>query len=161
MPVTPAGMFGLPYVTLEAMLSELEGFQTWVDADDATEALDSIFMLDAGGGAITANRVTLGVMDGFESLPLDTGGNFRDSGSMLVLFEEVAAAADTPMRDSFLSFLNNVGGILEELQLAAPSRWTHLRISLDEGPHICDEAEGVALDKPYVWAGFRISWGFD
>ena len=124
MAVEATGKMSLPLFYLRATVAGSSTFQTWVSADDATEALDSIYVVSvdkptAGWSSI----LPFAVVDWADNLSFRSyaGGianEFTQSGD---LFLTLWSAVDPTHSDAdaAMTFLNTVGAIEAEMELLA------------------------------------------
>lgn len=114
--VAPTGIVSKAQGNMRTLLSESAAFQTWVGAANATEALDSIYLIE--GPAVSASRplAVIGPGDKF-SMDAIAGGvisEYWHSGVVQIWFEDdVADALNEP--DAWFTFTNTMGAILADL----------------------------------------------
>lgn len=162
MAVTPSGILSKPVDEFATMLANVAAFQTWVDADDASEAISSIYPHGIETGL--DNRPFCAIhLDGYKSTAIGGGfGNtFSDSGAVLLVFE--AAVGDDnidSIPDAVNEFLNAVGSIIAGLKsLSGVDGYPHIR-TLDRysGPSRVDAAE-ANTSEDYIQMAFTATWG--
>lgn len=135
MPVTATGPISLPLDNGAALLSQSAAFRTWVGAANVAAAKAKAYLVDldvppTNGREYHANELTAlrpyATVDEFEFMDGRGGGEaffsrragqgvFANGGKLLVRFFGNANVAATA-RDNKVQFLNDVGGILSELE---------------------------------------------
>jgi hypothetical protein len=171
MPVEPTGEFSIPLAQLQTLLSESATWQSMTGADDAVEALRFIgfFTPDYlgverpfawieqaeptpwtgatmkvfnGGGFIGNGSLVLRMEVGFDKHAIEQP---LKEQYMTEGFDELRAyrrAEGMAMRDSFLTLLNQLGAIAEEIIAAAVNRWEIAYIRHTGGPWVTMREEG-------------------
>jgi hypothetical protein len=145
---------------LRAVLSTCGTFQDWVDAEDAAEALSSIYEIEEGAEDVVRPFAIVDDGDEFEGERIDAGGEYRTTGSLFLLFEgAVDTSTDKTERDAQYAFTNVVGGIMEELLVKArPGSAIYISgFSKVHGPARTPEKER-ASGGDYMQVGFRVGW---
>jgi len=146
----PAGRLMLAQNYLKATLAASATFQTWVEAEDATEALGSIHHdglpdpTDPDKGYTAAELTALRPyaliwtqeQAGF-SLARTAYETWQESGRLkLLLIQDVPAAIATDIAEADLRWKNTIGQIIDDLAaLAGGAGYLAIaRIDLDDGP---------------------------
>lgn len=130
--VAAAGMFSLPLDYLRDMLANSSNFQTWTTTLNATAAKARTHVI----GAADTATLPLAVV-GWASFEREStsGGsrNFFEGGGPIALLFVAAAGADTEENEGF-TFVNDIGGILADVEaLAGQAGYLDIkRISLEE-----------------------------
>ena len=140
MSVTATGMFSKPLANMEDLLAGLSAFQTWTAEETAEAAATHVYRVqfdepDQAGTtdaewAATRAAVRPVCIVGFGDI---TGGEedavasyWHKTGSLIVLFEEIAQNETGPQsdenpvetKDAITHLMNNVGTIVAELEAA-------------------------------------------
>jgi hypothetical protein len=117
--VEPAGLFSLPMKYLRDALAQSSNFQAWVEADNATEALESIHLVKISGSSYTRPFALIDFGEDYDRFR-EAGGNvshFVPSGSLLLMFEmDVASENEDSWQDACLAFTNTVGAIIADIE---------------------------------------------
>ncbi|WP_166820516.1 hypothetical protein [Thalassoroseus pseudoceratinae] len=110
MPINPSGILSTPADKLAELVSESSTFQSWVSADDATEALDSVFIQarSASGDGEYSRPFALIYFEGFSN-----GLNRYANGTLYLLLE--ADVTESTHQDSAYEFTNQAGAIVAEV----------------------------------------------
>lgn len=157
MTVTPSGILSEPLANLRAALSQCAAFQTWAGAANATEALESIALVEKDD--LTRPFAVVDDGDAYSNERLDSAGTFRDQGSLFLLFEDAVAEENAASEsDAILAFTNAIGAILEDLWEITPGVFDMRSLSKVFGPTRSDDKERVQ-GADYVQIAFRVQWG--
>lgn len=165
MAVEPTGYLGGPMASLRTMLSECASFQTWVGAEDATEALESIFYVALPRASVSRPFALVSSYPvegwGMGLAAQGSGGVFRKRGQLFLLIEDAVAAENLDSKaDAEIVFLNNLGSVMAdmEVKLQSAGNLTGMDVELIElrGP---DEMEAEGEEASYQ-AIFGVAWGF-
>lgn len=125
---TPTSSMGLPAKYLRDTLSQSAAFRTFVSAANATAALSSIYY-----GLKTGFSPPFAVVEwGPQTWDMRAGGsrNYFDHEGMLRLriVGTVSSSADSAASDAFVTFVNTVGEIVDDLQeLAGTGSYLDIR----------------------------------
>jgi len=155
MPVTPTGPEAAPLAGLETMISESATFQAWVGAASATLAKASIHWVEEDEGNLTRPYALIDFADSNVDTISGVGLNntYTTGGAFFVMFEwDVTAGLD--WRDAFITFLNTMGAIGNEMLAQSgtadvPSIKTRSRIKLAR-----DKRKGV----DFIQAVYQITY---
>jgi hypothetical protein len=99
------------------MLSKSSSFQTWVDADDDEEALESIHIVAIAADAVERPLALINIGDHWSSA-IHAGGthnSFTRTGSLALIFE-VDVLEDDDDEEAAYAFLDAVGAIIDEVE---------------------------------------------
>ena len=113
-----SGPLSVPLDLLRTMLSESATFQTWVAAADATEALDSIHLVELEEGDVVRPLAVIDIGEEWSSTQFAAGvnGTFINSGQLLLFFEADVAEGATE-GEAVIAFLDEVGGCIQDIQV--------------------------------------------
>jgi len=165
----PSGLLSSPQLRLAKMLAASDAFQTLVEAEDATEALDAIHYegLPAPADEETG-EYTLAEFSAYRPCAILYGEEWAAdrvaeqtceySGSVVMEIYQTAAASheDLPTADAQLSFRNTVGAILAEM-LALPWVEPYLavtRLAAPAGQPFWADPDAVPYEG--CWLGFHL-----
>jgi hypothetical protein len=179
MPVDPTGPLSLPLANLRTMVADCAAFQDWVEAANATEALDSIFLVGLPA-PLNGHEYTRAELEGLRPCCVidffDPSGRgmrqitqnslaiatFAESGMLALDFLDDVAPADAQggFEDAKLRFMNNAGGVLEHLQeLSGQGGYMHLhQVEIALGPRRTS-IEGQATRGDAWLLRLAITWG--
>jgi len=114
MSTTPTGPLGGPLQAMKEMVCGSASFQTWVGAEDATEAAERVFFHNVSGEDEVFPMVFLSYNDGHHFQSSDSGSNFRHQHELFLLAEDLVADADDEA-EALLKFVNTFGPVLSEI----------------------------------------------
>lgn len=175
---SPSGPISLPGQYLENMLAACSAFQTWVGAEDATEAAASIYQegLPApSGGADAYTAAQLAALRPYAVIYQDAErrgwrrsrigeGAWVDAGRLLVVLKQTSTDANDgePTADANVVFKNTVGSIVSGLcDLRDNSGSGYLmieEIGIEDGPYWPDKRQSVAQGL-WVAMDLFVEWG--
>ena len=164
---TPAGPISKPLANMQTLLANLAACQTWLDVADVTEALGKLYLVAADDPADdplpTPYAVVMQGERGCWAGRRTAGGaaaRFAGSGVIDVLFV-ADVAASLSYADAELTFTNEVGAILSEIDgvagsneylnvtgmrvLWGPTREDTRAEDTGEAPNDVDDAPGTRL----------------
>ena len=166
MAVVPAGIMSEPLSRLAAMLADCEAWQSWVEADDATEALGHIRYVEIGADELTTLQ-PWALIDQGASFNLDTvaGGGFDQmtvGGSLLLRIQDAVAeaVADDPAAAQF-TFANHLGAVISGLRALAggSGRLPELSFELLDLYRPDPKLRVPGQEGDFFSATFEIRWG--
>lgn len=110
MAVNPSDILSTPADSLAELISESSTFQSWVSADDATEALDSIYIAarSASGEGEYSRPFALIYFEGFSH-----GLNRYANGTLYLLLE--SDVSEATHQDATYEFTNQAGAIIGDV----------------------------------------------
>jgi hypothetical protein len=163
MAVTPTGIWSDALYQLRRLMSQCDALQTWVDADNATEALGSIYYYDTPVSTNVRPVAVVSDGDSAQWIANSTGTrtHYISSGGLHLFFEgDIADANQGNIADSLTAFKNDIGGIIDDmLNLSGTDDYMNITsISLIAGPQLSADDEAVG-DNHYVNAAFSVEWG--
>ena len=182
MAVTATGKFSKPLANTETLLAALAAFQTWTGEVDAEGAAGHIYLTQFDDpdqdsqtdvefqAARAAYRpvCVIGFADNVEGEEDSVSAYWHKTGSMTVLFEEIAqnengvATADNTVttKDAIKHLMNHVGAIIEAVEAAVTgggyadlTGW-----NLRENPGRMPEGEVNAGQLDIVAVLFQFNW---
>jgi len=156
-----SGPLTIPLSVLRTMLSESSAFKTWVGAADATEALENIHLVNVDDADVVRPLAVIDIGERFESQLFSAGvsGLFINSGQLLLFFEADVADGATESQAA-ISFLDAVGGCLQDVQaLSGQGGYLSIHsISMDDAPNrSIDDEEPPEGD--FYRVKFVVEWG--
>ena len=175
MAVTPSGMLSLPIKSMEDLIANTSAFQAWVGAGDVATARGSIYKMalpkPSDGDTYTTSEIAA-LWPFVIIAPNPTGGAFSadkvadadpvllDRGSILVHWENAVATEDDDEPDPLYQFLNDVGGILNDmLNLSGTSTYLNVRsYNTLDGPNRATEDAHAGLGD-YYYMVMQFDWG--
>jgi hypothetical protein len=161
MALTGTGAICLPLENMRTLLAACDSFQDFVEAGDATEALASVSLFREESDSLTkpCAVVVWSESDSHSIEQVASGGNnlFTDSGCCDVFFlADVSDSYKDSLPESFVSFLNAVGAVLDEIkELAGLDEYLCVdHMEKIAGPSRDDKATGgVEME-----IGYRFHW---
>lgn len=131
------GPFSVPLSVLRSMLSESGTFIDWTSSDDAAEALGSIHYANVEEDDIVRPLAVIDIGEHWQSDLVAAGVNglFANSGEIILFFEANVADGATEGA-ALISFLDKVGGCVQDLQeLSGEGGYIAIHsITMDEPP---------------------------
>lgn len=161
MPVTPSASLSLSIDAARALIAATPTFQALVGADDATEALEFIYVGGIPKGT-AAPVAMVDVGDDF-NFAISAGGAanyFRDGGGIAFYLEaDIAEANRDGYTDAAYDFYNTVGGIVNDFDaLAGTAGMLAVRnVSTKAGPFRSDPHTEPNEHYYAVW--LELLWG--
>jgi len=161
MAVTGVGILSQPLEKIAELIANVGAFQAWVDADDASEAKESIFLCGLESGESARPFVAVHLHE-FKSVAIGGGGGstFSDTGSAMLVFENTIDETNSEsIQDAFLSFLNDVGAVINGMKnLSNVNAYLPIRsISKHSGPSCASDAE-ANVSENYIQIAFILEW---
>lgn len=120
--MTATGAISVPLESLRTLISESSTFQTWVNAEDETAALDRVFV-EGVPGVDENDKDLLVSLRPFALVTFDTVGDSLLSffgGTLLMMFEsDISEENLKDHRDAAYEFTNNVGAVVVDVRNAS------------------------------------------
>jgi hypothetical protein len=164
--VDPSGAISLPLSHFRTLLSNSSNFQSWVGAADATEALNSIYLVAidepiASKRPFALVRQTQPGSVRHEAIAGGSVQQFLDSGALEVLFEAAVASGNAASHvDAEMAFTNDIGAFFSDMEALAGSGayLTMTAWNIAAGPARAhpDESES---EGDYYQMLIRVEWG--
>jgi len=113
-PITPSSYLAERLCGIESLLANCTAWQEWVDADDATEALEHIYIPSNESPATSAKPFAIVNDNG--AVTTKTGETaYTTLSDYYILIVNEPSEDLTTDRDIYLDALNKVGAIMEEM----------------------------------------------
>lgn len=120
--VTASNHLSVPIDNLRGLISESSTFQAWVNADDATAALDRVYV-EGVPGADDYEDIDISSLRPFAMVTLDSSADGLIQyfgGSLQMMFEsDISEENRKNFKDASYEFTNTVGGILQDIRNAS------------------------------------------
>lgn len=152
---------------LKTLVAACPAFQTWVDADDATEAAAHVYLV-----ALSAPVAARPFAMAREKEPADhrrpsiAGGShqhFAEAGTLELLFEDAVAAGDADdHEDAELAFMAHVNAVVADMMaLAGSGAYLIVRgITIVNGPARV-HPDARQSDGDYYQVLLDVAWGVE
>ena len=167
MAVNPSGPESLPLMYLRELISYSDNFQTWTGEDSQGDALTRILYASTKDREIEHPMAFVKFGDSFNAEAqaggIDTAFMGGDSGNVNLVFEAKIGDGITKEDEGVLDFMNQVGGVLEDIMDLSGSESGGVvflnvtGISRASGPRVVSLADG---DKQidYYQVEYAINW---
>lgn len=160
MSVTPTGILSIPFSNLQTLLADCATFQAWVDADNATEAKESIHFLAVDADEATRPFALISPDAEWTLTAISSGPDFSDHGALILTLEaDISEVNVGNPADEYFEFANAVGGIIDEMSQKARSGAYMMvsSFSFEEAPYR-SRKERKNSDGDYCGVSFKVTY---
>jgi len=165
MAVTPTGPLSLPIYNLQTLLANCSAWQMWLGVSTVAAARARTYMAYVSASSLTRPFAVITQGDSW-SYNMIAGGarnHFQEGGSLVLMFEagvSVAYQAEAAVDDAALEFLNNVGGVIDDMsELAGSGGYLSIQRIMQRDPPERNFPNRSGEGDHFHWMSFNVEWG--